>query len=52
MLSDERNRRLTEVGPGTEMGALLRRYCHPVAAVADLDHAPTKRCGCLAKTSC
>ena len=31
-LSAEANRRLTEVGPGTPMGELLRRYWHPVAA--------------------
>ena len=42
MLSDERNRLLTEVGPGTKMGALLRRYWQPIAAVAELDDAPTK----------
>src|SRR5919204_181067 len=29
MLSEETNRLLTEVGPGTRMGALLRRYWHP-----------------------
>lgn len=28
----EQNRRLTQVGPGTAMGELLRRYWHPVAA--------------------
>ena len=39
MLSEERNRRLTEVGPGTPMGALLRRYWQPIAAVAELDDA-------------
>jgi 5,5'-dehydrodivanillate O-demethylase len=42
MLSAEQNKRLTEVGPGTPMGALLRRYWMPVAAVAELDDAPTK----------
>ena len=42
MLSEERNRLLTEVGPSTRMGALLRRYWHPIAAVAELDDAPTK----------
>ena len=34
MLSEERNRRLTEVGPGAPMGALMRRYWQPIAAVA------------------
>jgi 5,5'-dehydrodivanillate O-demethylase len=42
MLSDERNRLLCEVGPGTRMGALLRRYWQPIAAVSELDDAPTK----------
>ena len=42
MLSEERNRTLTEVGPGTQMGALLRRYWQPIAAVAELDDAATK----------
>ncbi|MBM3221855.1 MAG: aromatic ring-hydroxylating dioxygenase subunit alpha [Candidatus Rokubacteria bacterium] len=42
MLSAEQNKALTEVGPGTRMGALLRRYWMPIAAVAELDDAPTK----------
>ena len=42
MLSDERNRLLTEVGPGTKMGELLRCYWQPIAAVAELDDHPTK----------
>jgi len=36
------NERLTRVGPGTPMGALMRRYWHPVASVAELDDHPTK----------
>jgi 5,5'-dehydrodivanillate O-demethylase len=32
-MTAETNRRLTEVGPGTPMGNLLRRYWQPVAAV-------------------
>lgn len=36
MLSTEDNKLLTEVGPGTPMGDLLRRYWHPVCAVAEL----------------
>ena len=35
-------RELTEVGPGTPMGELLRRYWHPVAAVAELEDRPVK----------
>jgi 5,5'-dehydrodivanillate O-demethylase oxygenase subunit len=42
MLSAEQNRRLTEVGRGTRMGELLRRYWMPIAAVAELDEHPTK----------
>ncbi len=36
MLSAERNEQLTRVGPGTPMGALLRRYWWPVAFTADV----------------
>jgi len=42
MLSHEQNKALTEVGPGTRMGTLLRRYWMPIAAVAELDDTPTK----------
>ena len=42
MLSDERNRLLTEVGPGTPMGELLRRYWQPIAAVSEFDDKPLK----------
>ncbi len=43
MLSKEMNDRLTQVGPGTAMGELMRRYWHPVAASAQLDaDNPTK----------
>ena len=42
MLSEEQNRLLTEVGAGTRMGELLRRYWLPIAAVADLDAGPVK----------
>ena len=34
MLSPEKNRLLTQVGPGTPMGELLRRYWMPIAASA------------------
>jgi 5,5'-dehydrodivanillate O-demethylase oxygenase subunit len=36
MLSIEDNKLLTEVGPGTPTGDLLRRYWHPVCAAAEL----------------
>lgn len=42
MLSEEQNRVLTEVGAGAPMGALLRRYWMPIAAVSELDDHPTK----------
>jgi 5,5'-dehydrodivanillate O-demethylase len=42
VLSEEQNRTLTEVGAGTRMGELLRRYWMPIAAVAELDAAPVK----------
>jgi 5,5'-dehydrodivanillate O-demethylase len=42
MLSAEENKLVTEVGPGTPMGDLMRRYWMPFAAVAELDDNPTK----------
>ena len=42
MLTTEENELLTKVGPGTPMGDLMRRYWQPIAAVAELDHHPTK----------
>jgi len=43
MLSTAENDALTHVGRGTPMGELMRRYWHPVAAVAELDERPTKQ---------
>jgi 5,5'-dehydrodivanillate O-demethylase oxygenase subunit len=40
MLTHEENQRLTQVGPGTPMGNLLRRYWHPVGTVTELAKAP------------
>jgi 5,5'-dehydrodivanillate O-demethylase len=37
MLTPEQNRSLTEVGPGTPMGGLLRRYWHPIAGVSEFN---------------
>ena len=37
MLSAEQNRLLTEVGPGTPMGNLLRRYWMPIAGVSEFE---------------
>ena len=42
MLTPEQNDLLAKVGPGTPMGRLMRRYWHPVAAVAELDENPVK----------
>jgi 5,5'-dehydrodivanillate O-demethylase len=36
MLSQAENNKLTQVGPGTPMGNLLRCYWHPIAAVTEL----------------
>jgi 5,5'-dehydrodivanillate O-demethylase oxygenase subunit len=40
MLSIEDNKLLTEVGPGTPMGDLLRRYWQPVCALDELLQSP------------
>jgi 5,5'-dehydrodivanillate O-demethylase len=42
VLKPEQNKALMEVGPGTLMGDLMRRYWQPVAAVAELNQSPTK----------
>ncbi len=42
VLTAEQNRRLTEVGPGTPMGELLRRYWHPIAAESEFGEESTK----------
>ena len=42
MISEEENKLLMEVGAGTLMGELMRRYWMPIAAVAELDDNPTK----------
>jgi 5,5'-dehydrodivanillate O-demethylase len=39
----EQNERLTQIGPGTPMGALMRRYWLPVAAAIELDREPVRR---------
>src|SRR5207248_10379840 len=43
MISEEENKILTGVGPGTPGGELLRRYWYPIAVTSELDHNPTKR---------
>ena len=42
MLDAPTNRLLTQVGPGTPMGTLLRRYWHPIAALDALEREPVK----------
>ena len=42
MLTVQENRRLTQVGPGTPMGVLMRRYWHPIAGSAELVQRPTR----------
>ena len=43
MLTKERHEALTQVGSGTPMGELLRRYWYPVAFERDLDDWPIKK---------
>ena len=43
MLTREQNERLTQVGPGTPMGQLMRRYWHPIAGSSAVNEEnPTK----------
>lgn len=42
MLSREENELLTQVGPGTPCGELMRRYWHPVATSWDLHKNPVR----------
>jgi 5,5'-dehydrodivanillate O-demethylase oxygenase subunit len=42
MLSQAENERLTQVGPGTPMGELLRRYWMPIAAVTEFKEKAIK----------
>lgn len=42
VLTQEENDRLTAVAPGTRMGDLLRRYWHPIAAIAELEADPVR----------
>src|ERR1700754_1952093 len=43
MLSAEQNAMLTQIGPGTPAGNLMRRYWQPIAATSELDGKWTKR---------
>jgi 5,5'-dehydrodivanillate O-demethylase len=42
VITAEQNERLTQTGPGTPMGGLLRRYWWPIAATVDLDDDPVQ----------
>lgn len=42
MLTAEKNQLLTQVGAGTPMGELLRRYWHPIAAVTEFEREAIK----------
>jgi len=39
----EQNERLTQIGPGTFMGNLLRRYWHPIGVTLEFDENPVRR---------
>jgi 5,5'-dehydrodivanillate O-demethylase oxygenase subunit len=43
MITKEDNDALTQVGPGTPMGELMRRYWQPIAAATQLDENPVMR---------
>ncbi|HEY3118388.1 MAG TPA: Rieske 2Fe-2S domain-containing protein, partial [Chloroflexota bacterium] len=42
MLTEAENELLTRVGPGTPCGELMRRYWHPIAAVAQIPERGTR----------
>jgi 5,5'-dehydrodivanillate O-demethylase len=42
MLTEEKNRQLTQVGAGTPMGEVLRRHWHPIAGVDELERNAVK----------
>jgi len=43
MLTKEQNEELTQVGPGTPMGDVLRHYWYPVAFTREFDELPVRR---------
>src|SRR5260370_1231657 len=45
VLSAEKTRLLTQVGPGTSMGELLRRYWMPIGGASELEKTPIKPIG-------
>ena len=42
MLTQEQNERLTQVGPGTPMGELMRRDWQPIAAAVEMGKFPVQ----------
>jgi 5,5'-dehydrodivanillate O-demethylase len=42
VLTEDKNRQLTQVGPGTPMGEVLRRHWHPMAGMDELDRQAIK----------
>jgi 5,5'-dehydrodivanillate O-demethylase oxygenase subunit len=43
MMTAEQNAELTQVGPGTPMGGVLRHYWYPVCFTRELDEFPVKK---------
>ena len=50
MLTQEQNEELTQVGPGTPMGDVLRHYWYPVAFTRELDEFPVKKARLLGES--
>ena len=46
MLSTELNKTLTQIGPGTQMGTLMRRYWLPALLSSEAPSRTVRRCGC------
>jgi 5,5'-dehydrodivanillate O-demethylase oxygenase subunit len=43
MITQQENETLTRIGPGTPMGALMRRYWHPITGIDQMENRWTKR---------
>ena len=43
MISEGENQELMQVGPGSLMGELMRRYWMPIAAAAEMEDTPIKQ---------
>lgn len=41
-MTPEMNQRLTQIGPGTSMGNMLRRYWHPIAGASEFEKSAIK----------